>query len=110
MKVNFLLLLFFFNLGIFISDLGKTPHFCFGNRGRNSAPKISLGKSLNGVLVKNTLLLKGLSFNNKYTKSIFSPIWFSLSPKATQIEQSSYSGIILNKALFGPFIPLSMDK
>ena len=29
----------FLNLGIFISDLGKTPHFCFGNRGRNSAPK-----------------------------------------------------------------------
>ena len=59
--------------------------------------------------MKNTLLLKGLSFNSKYTKSIFSPIWFSLSPKATQIEQSSYSGIVLN-ALFGPFIPLSMDK
>ena len=39
---------FFFNLGIFISDLGKTPNFCFGNRGRNSAPKIRLGKSLNG--------------------------------------------------------------
>ena len=30
---------FFSNLGIFISDLGKTPHFCFGNRGRYSAPK-----------------------------------------------------------------------
>ena len=27
------------NLGIFISDLGKTPHFRFGNRGRYSAPK-----------------------------------------------------------------------
>ena len=27
-----------------------------------------------------------------------------------QIEQSSYSGIIMNIALFGPFIPLSMDK
>ena len=30
--------IFFFNLGIFISDLGKTPHFRFENRGRNSAP------------------------------------------------------------------------
>ena len=60
--------------------------------------------------MKNTLLLKGLSFNSKYTKSIFSPIWFSLSPKAMQIEQSSYSGIVLNITLFGPFIPLSMDK
>ena len=60
--------------------------------------------------MKNTLLLKGLSLNSKYTKSIFSPIWFSLSPKATQIEQSSYSGIVLNIALFGPFIPLSVDK
>ena len=58
--------------------------------------------------MKNTLLLKGLSFNSKYTKSIFSPIWFSLSPKAMQIEQSKYSGIVLNIALFGPFIPLSI--
>ena len=36
-KKNFFF--FFLNLGFFISDLGKTPHFCFGNRGRNSAPK-----------------------------------------------------------------------
>ena len=76
---------------------------------------MSLSYDYNGVLVKNTLLLKGLPFNStcKYTKSIFkdfSPILFSLSPKATQIEQSSYSGIVLNIALFGPFIPLSMDK
>ena len=27
-----------------------------------------------------------------------------------QKEQSSYSGIVLNIALFGPFTPLSMDK
>ena len=27
-----------------------------------------------------------------------------------QIVQSSYSGIVLNIALIGPFIPLSMDK
>ena len=71
---------------------------------------MSLSYDYNGVLVKNTLLLKGLSFNSKYTKSIFSFIWFSLSPKATQIEQSNYSGIVLNIALFDPFIPLSMDK
>ena len=64
----------------------------------------------NGVLGKNTLLLKGLSFNSKYTKSIFSPIWLSLSPEAMHIEKSSYSGIVLNIALFGPFMPLSMDK
>ena len=60
--------------------------------------------------MKNALLLKGLSFNSKHTKSVFSPIRFSLSTKAMQIEQSSYSGIVLNIALFGPFIPLSMDK
>ena len=54
--------------------------------------------------------MKGLSFNSKYTKSIFSPIWFGLSPEAMQKEQSSYSGKVLNIALFDPFIPLSMDK
>ena len=68
---------------------------------------LSLSYDYNGVLEKNTVV-ETVKVNTCTPNLIFSPIWFSL--KESKKEQSSYSGIVLNIALFGPFISLSMNK
>ena len=66
---------------------------------------MSLSYDYNGVLEKNTVV-ESVKVNTP--NLIFSPIWFSLkqSKKSNQVTQ----GIVLNIALFGPFISLFMNK